>query len=240
MILRNVRTRARSYIHDLGTVDLPDQLDPTVLESLVIKLKSGEPVGPKIIEGHIKLAMAIVGRYYGRTRNSADDLVGAALYGLCQAVEWAPKRLHDHNITPYIVSTIHRHISDHIEQNHLVRIPRETYKNLRETGSVVPLPIDKNRDLDIFIDDEEYEYVDRVTPVHKDDTPQIIIDEIRSSLMLTDFEDKMLDLKLKGFTYREIADRLGSSFQWIDNLFIGLRERAIRRGLRPPQESGGR
>jgi DNA-directed RNA polymerase specialized sigma subunit len=76
------------------------------LRPLVQQLRQGDTsVKATIIANHMRLAMSIVSKYAGRYPYIVDDMVGATMMGICQAVEWASTRLYDNNIPPYIYQT---------------------------------------------------------------------------------------------------------------------------------------
>lgn len=101
-------------------VDLPRKIEASELQALVIKLKQNDPadiqdVILKIYEGHIRLAINLCSRYMKFVPISyKDDLIGQALYGLLYAIKKAQTNLRDNEITPYIVTWIHKAISSYI------------------------------------------------------------------------------------------------------------------------------
>ena len=84
----------------LGGIKIPKKIDKTRLEELVKRLRAGDrSVSNEIIEGHIRLAIRIVGLYAWYGHRIIDELIGESLYGLTQAVNNAPEKLYDDNIT---------------------------------------------------------------------------------------------------------------------------------------------
>lgn len=212
----------KCYFSDLK---LPKQIESEELEILVTRLKSGDQsVAVEIINGHIRLAIDIATRYSLR---DGDDIVSAAMYGVCQAVQWAPTRLHDLNITPYIVATVHRFISDSHTENDVVHTPKGVEKMIFNYLSWVP---ERNEDCDIFIDDNE-RGPDTLIPVSYDDffdTNNAIAD-----LNLPRDHALALKLRLEGYTHKQIGQKLEIKKRDVTRIFVKIEECARAHGLRP-------
>lgn len=215
-----------SYFSDLK---LPKQIEEGTLEILVIRLKNGDQSAAiEIINGHIRLAISIATRY---SLLDSDDIVSAAMYGVCQAVKWAPTRLKDLNITPYIVSTVHRFISDCHEEDDVVHIPKGIRKDF--FFDYVSWAPERNADCDIFIDEEEHG-PDVLIPVIHDDL--FNIDGAIDDLDLPKQHGLVLKLKLEGYTHAQIGQKLEIKKRDITRIFVRIEECARACGLEPIQE----
>lgn len=215
----------KCYFSDLK---LPKQIEPTALEALVIRLKNGDQsAAVEIINGHIRLAISIATRYSLR---SGDDIVSAAMYGVCQAVQWAPTRLKDLNITPYISATIHRFISDSHTEEDVVHFPKGIEK---VTVNYIPWVAERNADCDIFIDDERHG-PDTLIPVSYDDL--FNLEEAIADLNLPRSHTLVLKLKLEGYTHEQIGQKLEIKKRDITRMFVKIEECARASGLEPIQE----
>lgn len=240
-MLHRHRMASKSFKSFLGSQNLPQQLPENELRDLVIQLCYGDGLSDfptntgdtrthvmgAIIKGHIRLASQIAGRYMWRHPHKTEDIVAAAMLGLVKAVEWAPTRLEDTNITPYIVSTIHRHISDFLETDHLIKIPRDAYKKRLQANKYIPIIFD----IDPKEDDEENREYDTVgsfdPPVYDTDKP-IEFEDLCSSLELTHEERRIIDLRVKGYTQQEVGEIIGKKRQWIGFVLEKLQERYIK------------
>lgn len=158
-----------------------------------------------IIEAHMQNAL-ILGRWYAKVhKRASDDLVSAAYLGLCQAVAWAPERLHDCNITPYIVSTIHRFCRECIEADHTVVIERRARKEYRERhgdGRVVALTDDHAIESDIARNMIAAELLDTFCPRHR----------------------AVIELRLLGMTQVQIAAALNVSQPMVHKYLRDIKE----------------
>jgi RNA polymerase sigma factor (sigma-70 family) len=130
--------------------------------------------------------------YAKRNRRAADDLVSAAYLGLCQAVAWAPERLKDNNITPYIVVTVHRFCREAIEADHTVIVERRARKHYIATRG---LPVSRE------ITD------DRVTESCADHG--ILMAEVLDTFCVR--HRAVIEMRLAGYRQVEIAEKLRCS-----------------------------
>ena len=213
------------YFSDLK---LPKQIEEGELEALVTRLKNGDQsAAVKIINGHIRLAIGIATRY---SLLDSDDIVSAAMYGVCQAVQWAPQRLKDLNITPYIVATVHRFISDSHAEDDVVHFPKGLEK---VTVNYVPWVPERNADCDIYIDDDP-RGPDVLVPVVHDDL--FNIDEAIDDLDLPKKHGLALKLKLEGYNHEQIGQKLEIKKRDVTRMFVKIEESARAQGLQPIQK----
>jgi len=215
----------KCYFSDLK---LPKQIEKEILEALVVRLKNGDQsAAVEIINGHIRLAIDIATRY---SLLDSDEIVSAAMYGVCQAVHWAPTRLKDLNITPYIVATVHRFISDSHSDDDVVHIP----KGIEKTPvNYMPWVSERNADCDIFIDDDD-KGPDVLVPVVHDDL--FNIEEAIADLDLPKEHGLALRLKLEGYTHEQIGQKLEIKKRDVTRIFVKIEESARAQGLQPIQK----
>jgi RNA polymerase sigma factor (sigma-70 family) len=181
------------------------------LEILVQQLRQGDQtVRATIIANHMRLAMSIVAKYVGRYPYLTDDMVGATMMGICQAVDWAPTRLYNNNITPYIYQTCERFIRDLIETRFAVNIPRKTYASLREEESAfIPLVQMINAikpDEDNYLD--EFDLLTEQAANTIEDNP-MLFEELIESLALSARDRVVIDMLIESYTLEEIGNTLG-------------------------------
>ncbi len=135
----------------------------------------------RIIEGHLRLAISIVGRYmlFFDCNHLFDDLSGAAFEGVVVAAN----RLHTlkhNNVTGYIVRYIHNFVSVALKKSPVVPTPR----------GHVPVKIKQ-------IDHHDCGYSD-----------DFVQSDILDNLTRTKEERNIVDLRIKGYTDQEIANTL--------------------------------
>jgi len=156
-------------------------------------------------------------------------MVGAAMMGICQAVDWAPTRLYDNNITPYIYQTCERFIRDLIEKRNVVNMPRETYQKLREEDAFVPLVQMINAikdDEDNYFD--EYDLITEQAARVVEENP-ILFEELVESLALSSRDRMVVNLLVEDYTQTEIAKLLGVSDEMIRLIRRQIGEKLQRR-----------
>jgi len=219
MRLSGVKTSVKGYIHYLGSQNLPPRIDEKQIPSILSEIRlQNQSAIDKAIMGHARLAMEIVGRYLHALGSDrwADDLVGAAMLGLVQSVNWISiGRMPHDNLTAYIVDTIHRFISDCIDHSQIVRVPevtrRQRAKRLGKDNLARPktlsihnvikfesLPTLKKRSL--FQVEQE--------PYHSSPVETIALREIVNKTPTTPLQKRILQLREEGHKDAEIAEIL--------------------------------
>lgn len=226
---------------------IPEPLNNDTAIKLCEQYRNGQKdVRDALIEGHIYFAMWIVTHYVGRHSDRAEDLASSALFGLVQAVEWAPERMRDNNITAYIATTIRRHIRDFIEQDNMIRIPRKTYKKMIQDGLAAGydlkdiVPVIHIFDTQISEDEDEgvNDYYDLFEP-GVIDQEEIIAKDLLDHLHLDVKEEQVVNSLVEGWTIRDIASQLGISKSSVYNVIKSIRERIKLLGEEYASEHGG-
>jgi RNA polymerase sigma factor (sigma-70 family) len=227
---RSLSGRARGFDHYFGANELPKQIEGSRLIELVQELKAGDKsIAPVIVEGHIRLAMWLVACYANRYPHKTDDLVSAACLGVAQAVEWAPDRLLDDNITPYIFATAERHIKDFLEQDRIVKIPRSAYREMRIKGDFIPTIIEADG---IKFDDDNpidiYDILVETIPACEDNYDFIFV-ELINSMGLSPKEKQIIEMTIQGYIEEEIGAAIGCSHQRVNQHKNIIGEKLLRR-----------
>lgn len=204
-------------------------INKSELSLLVARLRAGDrSVNHLIIESNITMAKKIAKYYSHWYPTKSEDILGAAYFGLCQAVEWAATRMYNNDIIPYIATTVHRFIQEHLEQDHLIQIPRSAFREMIKKMEVIQfLPI--AFPLHVKDNDEENaaeEYI--IEPVARSDNEPMELSEFLNKLALTDFEKQVLTLRSEGRTFHEIGNMVGKSYNWIYLTLENIRDRADR------------
>jgi len=178
----------------------------------------------QLIESHVPLAAYIGRKFAYHYPERRDDIIAASFLGLTQAVDWAATRLTDDTIAPYISTTVKRFITDFIESDSLMPIPRKMYKQLRVKGSLLPFfnSMESSQE-----DEENYcpaDYTENVPSVEFDEGA----DELLAHIIRDDRDQVIIDLLLEHYTMQEIGDELGLSKQYISMLIGSIRFRATQ------------
>ena len=220
MYLGNIKRRIRySVIHPLGRSDLPNQMPEEELHAKVEAYKQGDDsVKEDLILGHMRLTLQICGGYINRYPYKKNDIVSAAMLGLVKAVDWSRTRLKNGNIAGYITTTVHSHISNFLR----------TDKLIKGNCNLVPYTIKISS---IKYDEENWrEYYNEaeatLLPPQYDEDDIMVTDLINQFLI---WEQKIIKMKLQGYTNTEIAKRLGVSKEWIGQSLVKIQKKLKRR-----------
>jgi len=212
MLLSRMRIKARSYKHWMSRL-LPEPISPTELENLVIRLRQGDlSVANTIIQGHLRIASQIVGRYLTRSGllRKSNDLVSESFLAVAEAVSMAKENMYDNNITPYIIATVHSYLDRFLCNDHCVRVPDSTFR--------------------------KYKGKRRPPSRSEDSTEQIAEAGFLNSVILRDMIDKactgtvdreIVRLRLKGLSDREVGAILCYSPQRIAQLRTAIEKRFL-------------
>jgi len=203
-----------------------DRLDETSLKELVIRYKAtkDETSREKLILHHVRLACYIAGRYIKHYKWREDDLIGAALLGLIQAVDWVPERLKDNNITPYIAVTVRRHVTDFLQNDHVINVKRKEFKKRAQNG-IQCAPYFHQ------VEDDERDEENPQSGYTLDATPHIMhdfsgTDELYKFLATNDKYAMILSLLMEEYTPTEIATEMGITKQYVSWMIQHIRKRA--------------
>jgi len=196
-------------------------------ESTLERLKQGDPsVVDEVIIAHMDLANKLA-RYFARKHpHRADDIAGAAMLGLCKAVNKIREGvLETDKVKTYINNSIRRNIMQFIQQDHLIHIPNWFFaKHADEDGFFIPImyTIDRRDD-----DEENQEEGEELT--FDVEAPQRGDEElVREFYMkLTNFEKIVLDLRAEGYTLEEIGEQVGKSYVWINKTLNKIKDKMI-------------
>lgn len=202
------RSKGKSIICYLGErceERITPERSDEIMESV---LKGDTQYNQELINGYMRLAISVATRYVGRA--DSEELISAAALGLCQAVAWAPTRMRDKEIAPYIVTTVHRFVSEccWATRSDVVDTPEST---MRRAGFAPLIPAGLGLgDVELISDDPATVTpdmaVDQVTPVWNDPESKLVLDARISELGLSSIEKKVLEHRLDGLTITEISN----------------------------------
>ncbi len=191
------------------------RLDKEILEAKVIKLRAGDKtVVDAIVESHIPLVITIASQYSRFRPQQKDQIISDGLCGLCQAVEWASTRMYDNEITPYISTTVRRHIRDGMEKRSLIPIPRRTFKKLIQDEDFNGNKILSSEDIPEVCIKHHYEHLE-TTDLYK-------------YLHLSKREKRVLAMRMASHTLKEIGEAIGVSKEYVFKIIAAIRERWVR------------
>jgi len=160
------------------------------------------------IDDYLYLAPKIAKWFQIKNPHKADDILGQAYLGLCQAWEWRDRA--PEHFVPYAIVTIKRFITDFLEVDHTVPLPRDQWKKRFENDEFIPKTIcDEDEYILSSVDPDNITYNETLDHITKeDDRDKIIVEEL-----------------MKNKTYREIAEMLGVSHVMVHHRIKVMRER---------------
>lgn len=221
MFLAGVARKGRSISSPLSkTMTLPEQVEPERLEALTIKLRSGQANVDEINEiarGHIRLAFNVASRYAAAFPNLADDLVSCALFGVAFVIKHAAERMHDNNITPYIVTTMHHFCSEFVNKSKLLGVPHQTRHRYEARGQEAP-KVGKVS----YLDDSKNGFYSAVA---RDYSRANELREQINRCARNEIDRQILELREAGHTDEEIANIVDCTPQYIQKLRSELKRR---------------
>lgn len=214
MSLKNIKIKGQSYNHPF--TDLAQPLDD--------KLKAiEEGRWDDLIESHMRLGCSIAGRYVSIGGNS-DEMVSAAMLGICVAVDKIKKHGLDHdNATGYIVHYIHNYCSEVLRKDTVVPMPRgQKIKPVQIlTDNLLPV-VARRRGTEL---NEDFKSVDYTLNVKKDDFDVIEFEDILEKIIKTLIEGKIILYRRHGWTDALIAKKLDISQPTVTRIRHTLFER---------------
>lgn len=219
-----------------SVVDLPEEQVCKLTQQF--KETRDSSVRESLIQAHMRLARIWGARLSKGRSNKASDIRSVAMLGMIQAIEWAPERLSDDNITPYIVSTIKSFVHRYLREDHLIRIPPMTFAKLIKEKEITELPctVFSIHQFTKRIKDEDSDAPSEDISLATAATPSTIIDdltinELLELLDLNEMEEAILDLRMQSKTIVEIAEEVEVSRAWVHRLLneIGARFKILSR-----------
>jgi hypothetical protein len=150
--------------------------------------------------GHVRLALSIVGRYIAVMKSDrlADEMVSAAMEAVATGLAkiMAGEMEHD-NLTGYLTAKIHSYVSDVIERQPTVSIPRRTVRH--------QIANDKEARKLSRVDFNSPAVLRAVTRREETDFE---INEILDRAIQNDLDRQVIDLRRDGWTDEKIAEFL--------------------------------
>lgn len=191
------------------------------VEVLTHRLRLGDThVRDALIESHMPLAIHLAQRY---PKGKRDDYIAQAFLGVTQAVDWAPTRLTDDNISPYVRVTIRRFLNEFFTSDSLLPIERRAYAKMAEENKFVPYV----RTIEAVEDDEE-NYVPSddldVCPAVVDDEA-LVGRELYNHVVKDGKTQTIIEGLMKGLSMEAIGASMGCSKQYISKQVAIIRER---------------
>jgi len=186
--------------HELG--NLPSPLPEQELIYQIKKLREGDiHARDIIIMGHMRLGVTIAARYASYFPDSREDILAEMYCGILDAIGKVD-RLKDNGISGWIVSHIHGHIANFLRENKLIHIPRSSDVK-HYFHSYFSMEYGKEDE-----DNTAYVYSGPISilPFTVDDDKLVVTDFLNH---LSKREAKIVQMKMEGYTDREIASKIG-------------------------------
>lgn len=125
MYLFRKKIKGKSINHPLGNLpNLPKNVDPNYLNTLLDQLKSGNKyVIDEILRSHIRLAINIASQYAILMPYKTNDLVSEAMLTIINCCQ-NPSEIE--NLSAYLISKIHSALARFIDEDNIIKIPTST------------------------------------------------------------------------------------------------------------------
>lgn len=226
-------------------------VDEIFLEQLVQRLRDGNnSVSEDIIIHFLGLTKSLSRHATAQHPHKADDIRSVAVYGLVRAVRFAPKKLYNNNIGPYITTAVRNTIREFLQKDHMIRIPKDAWyamidalkldelddfegaralKELKRINLVfqASIPDGIGGFLEDFVKPEwTHKFNNRQeAAICCLDSDLLIVQDIRRYLKLNSFEKQILKMRLQRYTLQEIGEMLQRSAVTIHKTLRKLQER---------------
>ncbi len=181
---------------------MPKDLDRLSEEEVAILISKLPDSKDELIMGHLRLAKYLVRRTRQRYGGDSGDLLGAATLALVKCVDRLIKGEKDGNISRWLVCCMVGAIRNEICNRSVIQIPKTTLFRRAANGEAVRLKCQEFTDLGCTSPD--IDEIDRLDEVH--------------SVLKSDLEHKVFDLRYQGLSDTEIGDVLGLSTRTIFNV----------------------
>jgi RNA polymerase sigma factor (sigma-70 family) len=172
------------------------------------------------------LVYKITGKYVAGFPDKADDIIGAAMLGLCEGITQAIKQKKEEaNVPGYIYINVHKEIINFLIADKTIRIPRSYIKKMKmeafEAGQLDNFSVQ-----DLFpklFSLAKHNYDD--WKIASNDALWFEVFDVMNWLELDELERKVVWGKIEGYTYRELAEQLNCSAMWPNLVMKGIREK---------------
>lgn len=143
----------------------------------------------EIILHHIPIVDALVWKYATGTHHRYEDILEVAYYELVVATKQAQRALRDDNITPYLITCVGLNLLSFVTLDHLTVYPKKV------SSCVTPLM-------------SRYDFNDTVDVRCREPVDYVVFWERFNNAITDDVQREIVDLRLAGYTYVEIWNRL--------------------------------
>lgn len=207
MFLLDKKARPRSTYYPFGKP--PPRISEERLKELEVKLKAGDKsVIDEIVKGYLRLAVYIAGCYASLEPKKSKDLVGEASLALVKACHETEKMKTD-CFGKFVSYRIHDACGRFILRDRLIPLSDHArYKIGQKDKQIVP-----NKEVACKM----------MSPLNK-----MILDETIESVLQTEQDKKIFDLKCQGYTFREIQELTDINHVTASRIFNVLCQRLVR------------
>ncbi len=241
---RKIKSLGYSKYLPITFKDLPPRLNEDILKIKVNSLKkliienNNEAIiiiRNEIVGGHLRLGVSIAARFATKSKFRIDDLIGEMFLSLIESVtKFCTDSGYDDNITPYIITCIHSRLLEYIESDHTIYIPGRTVRYYSAIGSnkLDKLPhqihLVQNgiigRNTDESENSEEFSGPYVIPEIYDDYKINEIL-EILDKVTPNFIEKRIIELRVEGYSYKEISPLVGYSQSAISRMLSEIEQR---------------
>lgn len=227
-----IRRNQGVYInHPLGKDDtVPDSLPEERVLQLTKKLRSNQILKSEFDElarGYIKSGIKVAGKYARIMPNKTEDFVSCAMFGIVWALERGKERLTDDNLSPWVISCMHRFCQEFLQEDSTIRVPSRTRRQKSiETVKTVNFG---GFQAEMDYDDLKGIYTKKI--IKPEAKPEEVSLELKDALFFvatTEEDSQILRLKAEGYTEIEVGSLIQKSQTYVSRRIATIRERFDR------------
>ena len=191
--------------------DLPPPMDEFYLEYQVVRLRDGLLIDEEkheIIMSHTRLAIALASSWGRKAPYLINDLVQEALYGMVRAIDEAPQKLYNNNLTGFLIQRAKNAIYRCIDNEQIVPQQRR-HEALKKNPSLL-FPVYKENDRDhsrLDYDLRMVEIMDQIRQCIEKDT----------NLKRREYKKVIVRLRAAGYNSKEIASIIEVHRNYVQN-----------------------
>ncbi len=172
------------------------------------------------------LVYKITGKYIAGFPNKKDDIIGAALLGLCEGLTQALAQKYEvDNVGGFVYINVHREIIDFLLKDRLIQLPRSFIRKKKmealDAGTLDDFSVQELFPVLFSIAKNNYDD----WKIASDDKRWFNVIDTMDWLELDELERKVVWGKIEGYTYREMAEMFDCSAMWPNLLMKGIKER---------------
>jgi RNA polymerase sporulation-specific sigma factor len=177
----------------------------SLTSDIITAAKSGDESAVAFIMGFYKKKVSAIAKHYYISGADTDDILQEAMIAVYKAISSYNFSKND-NFDAFLTLCVKRHLSSVVKSsNRKKHLPLNSYVSI-DSDDAVLLSVTASDPMATAIDREKISEISHIF-----------------NTRLSDYEKRVITLYAEGYTYREIAEKLGKSVKSIDNAVCRIR-----------------